>query len=274
MSSAVPPYYTAGKLHLWVEDEITRAWLSAVWHRTQVHYLVTGGSTGMVAMATHAQQHFGELKVFGLIDRDENVDNEDQWAALPGVIYRPPAVEIENFLLDEQCMAAATSNTRGLDARAILQLMKDEAQRLQWWMTFKRVAARLRQVTNEDFPGDGDGKEAKSLVALTAKIVESKWFKTTLPALRRYTKADIEGMVEATHGDVSGWLEGDDWRREFSGKEIFEHIYGRARRAGDRSSIEDFAREIGNEQVRANRVPPSFIALEASLRRRADLPAL
>jgi hypothetical protein len=67
-------------------------------------------------------------------------------------------------------------------------------------------------------------------------------------------------------------LNGDDWKEQFSGKELFKFIYGQVSSAsGVRipATTEALAAEIGRIQFDEKRVPPSLDKLRASILRRS-----
>ena len=102
-----------GIINLWVEDELTREYLSAVWnHPTDIFFLIGGGNEGVGAVVKDAESA-GFANVFGLIDRDFRRD-ESKSLGTPGKTFRTfvlPVHEIENDLLDPEALVASRLNT-------------------------------------------------------------------------------------------------------------------------------------------------------------------
>lgn len=283
MSSSIPAFYHAARVNLWVEDPLTRDYLSAVWPDAPFHYLIAGGKEGARAMAMRAQAERVSLSVFAIVDRDLGTDNEVRWSD-PGwtaVVYRPRVLEVENFLLDEASLAQAAGNAKALPAAELHRLLLARAQHLTWWMTCKRVLAELNAIRNGPFPPDqsahpdATGGGVSSEAQAVALLRDCAWATTTLAELgRELADAALRQRVQRAHQEVQSWLTGEDWRDRFSGKELFDWVYGqvrdgaRGRRAATREAL---AAEVGSIQRRDGRVPPSLVALEASIRRRAGV---
>lgn len=76
----------SGLINLWVEDELTHAYLSAVWNSPDVKLLVGGGNEGVRAIVKDAEES-GFKNVFALIDRDFRQTNRYDWLD-PGKTFR------------------------------------------------------------------------------------------------------------------------------------------------------------------------------------------
>ena len=79
-----------GPINLWVEDEVTRTYLSEIWNNPAVAFLIGGGNEGVRAIVNDAEA-FGFANVFALIDRDFRA-NQQTVLASPGqdVSYASP----------------------------------------------------------------------------------------------------------------------------------------------------------------------------------------
>ncbi len=100
-----------GKIHLWVEDELTRAYLSAIWNNPDVAFFIGGGNEGVQAIVKDAEQA-GFSNVFALIDRDFRESNKANWMD-PNKTFRTFVLsvhEIENHLLDASALSATRFN--------------------------------------------------------------------------------------------------------------------------------------------------------------------
>ncbi len=282
MPSLIPSFYNQTRVNIWVEDPLSADYLTAVWPNSNFHFIVSGGIAGAKAMAKRASDDHLPIHVFAVVDRDLGTDNEARWAdaAWPGVVFRPSVLEVENFLLDEVALAVANGNAAKKNDHEIHQLFTARASYLAWWMTCKRVLAEINSIRNQAFPADKlahpDQVNPIGTVGDAVALLEQcVWATNTLPTLTsELTNAALRVRVEAAHAAVLGWLAGNDWRREFSGKELFNWVYGQisSGAGGTRpASIESLAAEVGAIQAASGRVPPSLTSLEASIRRRAGL---
>ena len=64
-----------GVINLWVEDALTREYLSTLWNDSSVLFLVGGGNEGVRAIVKDAEEA-GLTSVFGLTDRDFRPTNK------------------------------------------------------------------------------------------------------------------------------------------------------------------------------------------------------
>ena len=95
----------SGQINLWVEDDLTRAYLSALWNDSAVKFLIGGGRDGVVAILRDAHDA-GYTNVFGVIDRDHGRSNHGDWLKPSRTIrtFVLPRHEIENYLLDTSAL--------------------------------------------------------------------------------------------------------------------------------------------------------------------------
>ena len=78
-SESISTLYSA-PIVLWVEDEITRDYLSEVWQGNPlVKFCIAGGSENIKGVV-HDARSSGFVHVFGLIDRDFGDSNRDRWS--------------------------------------------------------------------------------------------------------------------------------------------------------------------------------------------------
>lgn len=275
MSSKLPAFYNDSSVNIWVEDSLTRDYLTAIWPRDNFHYIVAGGLAGVKAMVKHAAKEKLPVKVFAIVDRDLSKDNEDKWddPLWTGVEYRARVLEVENFLLDTQAIAEAPGNAIGMGAQQIRERILNHATALKWWMTCKRVLSEINVMRNVGFPSDQMGYQVKNEDAAVAMLRECVWAKQTYPKIgNELQETVLRTRVQSAYQEVESWLNGDDWVEQFSGKELFNFIYGQVS-SGPRVRIpataEALAAEIGNIQFEKKRVHPSLNKLHESILRRS-----
>ena len=118
-------------INLWVEDELTRAYLSAVWNSPAVAFFIGGGNEGVRAIVKDAEES-GFTNVFALIDRDFRQTNKPGWSD-PKKTSRTfvlPVHEIENYLLDAGALAESRFNNLKKTENQIKTIMGAAAGRL------------------------------------------------------------------------------------------------------------------------------------------------
>ncbi len=267
-----------GIINLWVEDELTREYLSAVWNNPpDVFFLIGGGNEGVSAVLKDAESA-GYPNVFGIIDRDFRPTNRDDWSA-GGKTFRRfvlPVHEIENYLLDPEALAASRLNTLGKTGAEIEKYLIEAASRLTWWAACRRVVAKLKARFREQFvPDPPCGTIADESAALN-HIRQSGWFRKLSHEAGRSTESDVGKLLSAAHRLASFQLKRGSWREDFAGKEIYHDVGSRICNRNHRSlrgyqptQVEfdiALAKDVAAEQVANNQVPHDLVDLLAALR--------
>ena len=272
-----------GRINLWVEDELTRAYLGAVWNDPAVKYLIGGSRDGVGAILKDAEDA-GYSNVFGLIDRDFDRSNYRNWS-VPGRTFRrfiAPRHEIENYLLDTAALEGCRFNTHRRSAAEIDSILDAEAARRCWWAACRTVVSLIRDrffdrfVTHPTVPGVETEAEAR------AHITQSDWFRSLPRRAAGMTDARIHRLLLRAHSRAETMRRDGRWRVEFSGKEFLRVIGNRIfnRAVAPRTYTPtppefdaDLAKEVAAWQVANNSIPAELVELLAALKARvAALP--
>ena len=240
-------------INLWVEDQLTRAYLDAVWNSSYIGFLIGGGNEGVQAIVNDAEKA-GYPNVFAVIDRDFRQSNRSSWLD-PGKTSRRFILEvheIENYLLDAAALAACRFNNLGKTAAEIEIIMTTAADRLAWWAACRDVVAELRRRFREGFLNDPScavSREDKG----RDHICQSEWFQK----LAQEAGADHRGRNPPTPLRCSSRSQSVPlrrcWKTEFAGKEILRDVGSRIcdhteipGHSTTRTSFdEDLAKEVG-----------------------------
>ena len=210
-----------GIINLWVEDELTQEYLSAIWNDPKVAFFIGGGNEGVVAIVNDAEKN-GFRNVFGLIDRDFRPTNRTDWHA-PGKTFLRfilPVHEIENYLLDSPALAASDYNTRKQSIDQIEEHLTKAARRLTWWAACRDVVAELKRRFRDPFVPDPPRTIADETAA-NDHICASEWFSRLPQVFDQSTKTDIFRLLATAHAKALSHLSSGQWRVEFAGKEIY-----------------------------------------------------
>jgi hypothetical protein len=266
-----------GQINLWVEDELSREYLSALWNDPGVAFFIAGGNDGVRAVVQDTDPA-DFPNVFGVIDRDFRPTNRARWTA-PGGTFRTfvlPVHEIENYLLDPTALAASRLNTLGQTGAQVEDHLRRAAGRLTWWAACREVIAELKRRFREEFvPDPGCGAVTDEAGALD-HIVRSSWFARLAGECSRTTEPEIRQLLAQAHTAALAQLAADRWRSEFAGKEIFRDV---GSRICDRTRLRgyhptpaefdiDLAKEVAAWQAANGRVPPDLADLLTALRQR------
>jgi hypothetical protein len=261
-------------INLWVEDELTRAYLDAVWNTPAVAYLIGGGNEGVQAIVNDAEKA-GYPNVFALIDRDFRQTNKSVWMD-PNKTFRRfilPVHEIENYLLDARALAASRFNNLNKTEGAIEAMMTTVATRLCWWAACRDVVAELRRRFRAGFLGD-PSCDVNSEDQARDHICRSPWFQRLASEVSRTTVADVHQLLSDAHSRASQSLTDGSWKVEFAGKEILHDVSSRIchlpglRNPNPAQFDEDLAKEIGAWQRQYQAVPPDLGELLGALQQR------
>ena len=266
-----------GLINLWVEDELTRAYLAELWNDPEIAYFIGGGNEGVQAIV-HDAERSGYPNVFAIIDRDYRPTNRDVWTN-PAKTFRTfvlPVHEIENYLLDGRALGDSSYNNLGHSSEDIEQLMIGQARRLCWWAACRVVVAELRRRFRGNFLTDPTFPPVEDEESANRHVCESEWFQRLASDTARTTLDEVRRLLTVAHVEAETWLANERWRREFAGKEILRgtlsRIFDQQRVSNVRSSrVElesDIAKDVARWQVENNCIPPDLMLLRDALSQR------
>ena len=164
----VAALYKNRPVYLWIEDELTRAYLDAAWGpQGTIGLLIAGNSENVRTVVANARKE-GHSQVFGLRDRDFGSGGFAKWTTNAAVLTLD-SHEIENFLLDPVALEANILNTSKRSADEIARRLMTEAQAMTWGMALGATMEWLRTQLFQDFPPSG------SLVSVTTESEEPSY---------------------------------------------------------------------------------------------------
>lgn len=273
-----------GRINLWVEDNLTRTYLKALWNNPDVRLLVGGGHHGVQAILKDAEDA-GYRNVFGLADRDFGRSNYPDWL-VPGRAFRRfvlPRHEIENYLLDTPALEACRFNTLRKSAADIAAILDAEAARLCWWSACRQVVSLLRERFQRDFMTHPKVPAVSTEAEAREHITHSPWFRALPRRASNWNDARIRRLLARAHSRALAMQQDGSWRREFPGKEIYRvigsRIFDRVAAPGYRASSPsefdaDLAKEIADWQMANGAIPAELNELLRALTARVtSLPS-
>lgn len=261
--------YNAAEIILWVEDLVTSAYLGALWQNDRrIQIYIGGGHENLAAVVEYARRS-GRRGVFSLRDCDFGSTNRPRWSSPDVFSFALETFEIECFLLDPPALAAWGYNTARRTEAAISEYFSERAAQLVWWMACRKVLAGLREARQERFPVHPKRTAVLTREAAEAILLENDWVKSTVPGLpARVDPARLRESLADAHAQYEREVQAGTWTAVFSGKELLEEslswIWTRERPAGN-TALEDLAKAVAAEQVRAGRAPAELMELRAAL---------
>ena len=257
-NGALDPLYKDLKTALWVEDQLTRDYLTAVGDgNPAIRLLIAGSSAHVDALVASARKEKFPF-VFGLSDRDFGATNYGKWSASTQV-FRLQMHEIENALLDPAAISSAMAGLgKHLDAAAVRKKLEAEAKTFTWGMALGATMAWVRTSIDQDFPSSSGLVNVADQASALDRIVLSPWWQTHLPALpTTLTKATLSKTLASTHATYQSHLASDQFLSTFAGKELLGRVFSWLAQGGKgpTPTLYDLAKAIGNAQRLAGSVP-------------------
>jgi hypothetical protein len=251
-----------GQITVWVEDEITREFLTILWALPKVSVWVGHSKDGVKHLVDSVPQAYKHL-VLGFVDCDFDLCNEMVWDDPSTKIFRPPCHELENFLLDFDILATLSQE---VDAATIQQRAEASARELHWWMSGKKTLRQIRQTLNTGFPDEPRpfSDAAKTLPGIVSHILQNAFPTAQVAALSQWNQNSISALVQQSYNEFGNDLASGQWKNSFSGKEVFRALRNQIK--GLPKSDTDLAIQIARKMKETNQCPATISRLREILR--------
>ena len=262
------PLYKDRPIALWVEDGLTRDYLTAAWDDPkQIRLLIAGDSTAVGALVKSARR-MGYGAVFGLCDRDFGPTNCSSWSTSTEV-FRLQMHEIENALLAPRSLQAALARLgRARSEHDLRTRIRDEATKAVWGMALGRTLSWIRTELHQDFPPSTSLVEVDDRDKALARIVASGWWTARLPLIRTtLTSTAIGEQLDQAHAACQSDLGSDAYLSTFAGKELLGRCWSWLvqQGTGPHPTKSDLAKAVGAAQRDAEMVPQEIEVLRNTL---------
>jgi hypothetical protein len=283
----VDPSLTQGNIILWVEDNLTKAYLNILWKldKSLFNIRVGGGKDVVRAVVHDLRNQYPkvddkiEIPVFGFIDIDFTKTNYDKWQDRDPefFVYIPDTHEIENYLLDWNAIASCNANYKTRSINEIKDHASNYAKDLCWWIACKKVLANYHLRLVDKFPWDPSIPQIKSLSDAKSFILEEKNWYNSLPENTNHilNNSFIDKDLSDSHDYFQNLIENDTkWFKEFSGKELFRDLRGYVfrRKYDSPANMDiDLAKSIGEWQCTNKKEPKELLDLKDALKARVGI---
>lgn len=218
-------------------------------------------------------------QVHGIVDRDFDDGNADDWAREGCRVLRTPTHEMENLLLDFDVLALVSTKET---AEQIRERARAHALHMLLWMVHKAVVRKMQEDLGSAFPGDARLDVLRTLDDVEQHLARQtywtkhgeRWTHWSQPAARIDEARTWHALFQAE-------LEGDGWVATFSGKELFRYLRSHVRGLDDtpRRSPQvteadrdlDLAKRLARQMREVGKIPPEIARMRAVLREKAGL---
>lgn len=276
MPSELSSLYKNKPVVLWVEDTLTRAWLSALWQDGDTGILVAGSNNGVFAAVQDARAD-GHRNVFGFRDRDFKAPNQANWLnpAKNPTVFIPEAFEVENYLLDFAGLAALGLSHNPMERTAGDLQARAQARAAEslWWMAAKATVADAQVAIVGDFPRPPPltnpptlNSIADAQASLEGLLLQGAWASRVKQWVPMLDAAWIANRLTAHEATLQQQLGNGDWRWAWSGKEVFNAVAGHMQ-----TPVTDLAKGLAAHQRLTLTVTQALLDLHTALRTRAGI---
>lgn len=225
LKTAIFDLYDTAHFNVWVEDELTRIFLSTVWNDKDIRVLNAGSKDGVKNLLKGAPLDVRGKTVVGLVDLDFDVPHYE-WEHASRHVVTTEVHEFENYLLAFDLLAKIAKDTPA----NIESIAKAYAENVRYWMACKHTLCDLRRKQSTDFPADPKPQNAAAQFMTEAEAVEhiskSSYWNKQRDSMRNFNEAYFTAQVTQRAQEYKDDLGAADakWTMTFSGKEIFRHV--------------------------------------------------
>ncbi len=277
--SDLSPILEKTPIVLVVEDRLTKEYLYSVWKPEQKPFTIiaAGGHQVVKGLVTDLRKHDpGNDRVFGLIDTDFGQPNIATWNNPETCIFRTSYHEVENCLLDWSALAGCELNKRhSHNVAAIEGWAVEQAQKQPWWLACRKRLRTMQELHGKNFPTAPGVDAIASYQQAFDHVAQSAWCQDlqnrTTQILDQNT---LQQELNQAHTEYNQDLQSDQWRRTFSGKEIFRHLLSRiydVTHSKSREADVDLAISVGDWQRENGKIPQELIDLKQVMKARARI---
>lgn len=277
---SLQPSATRGRISLWVEDALTKAYLTAVWAPEDTLFNISmAGSHSTVIGLVHDARLNGTGNVFGVVDCDFRFTNRPNWAntGRPLETFRLESHEVENLLFDWGAMAGCSAN-RQFHQRSeanIAQRAKTIASGMVWYMACRKVLMNNRFDIDDDYPGRPQATDLNTLQDALSYITSKTWYQSVAQKAQHLSApTQIQADLVSAYQQYNTDLQSGDWERSYSGKEVYQQIRGWMTNYPNTTKADkdiNFAKSIAEYQRTHQRIPQEVLDLKAALKTRVGI---
>ena len=263
--------YTGAKVHVWVEDDVSKSVLELLWNDARIRLHVAGDAR-KASLAVDVTSEGAPAVVVAVLDRDFRTPKPDAWSDPGTKLLYLESHEVENLLLDFDALAAVSNRRR----EEVERVTREAAEGLLWWAACCASLATLRKGVPHLLPRPPAIGAVTTLGQAVDHVAAPDGLPAHQKALREIDRERITDVVRGHGRELNAELETDAWKKSFPGKQIMHHIRSRlptldtAGKSSPRERDLDLAKRLAREMGRSS-VPDEAKRLRTALLHRAGL---
>ncbi len=265
MNSNSNPNRATRRIAVYVEDSLTKEYLSIIWadSLSALNIIVAGNVSAVRSLVTYNNANNGVC--WGVTDRDHRWDAPKSKSN----IFTLSKHEIENYLLDAKAISKTNFNAKEkLSEDAIRARIDSFIRDSKFWFACCYLLSKLNLSVTGQFPSNPNITRILDAKTIIEYINESGYHKSVSEKLRTIDPKLIAAHVSEIVKDIDQIYTDNKQHDLFPGKEVYRDIRGilPGSNYADRQTMDiDLAKEIGDYQVKAKRVPEEFTFVKETI---------
>lgn len=256
----------SSKITVFVEDELTREYLSTIWAFSLSKLsIICAGNINTVRNLVAYHRANNDI-CFGIVDRDYRWADSDN----NGHIFTLKRHEIENYCLDVKAMHKSSFNAKqNLSESRIGDIIGLFVNERKFWFACCYLLHKLDLLVKEGFPPHPPQTNIIDSQSIIAYINNCGYHADVTNRLNNINSTGIEAYVSGILADIEKHYTQNQQMVFFPGKEVFRHIRGYlgSNYADGRTMDIDMAKEIGDYQVKTRSIPRELVLIEQEVMR-------
>lgn len=246
---------------IFVEDELTRQYLSELWRlQLSALHFVTAGSILSVKSLAKLYKDRG-LKCWGIVDRDYKWSDEP----IKNNVITLKKHEIENYLLDPEAIHDSDFNhKRKLSKDEIANRIETYIQAGKYWFACCYILADLDLSLRKGFPPAPKKSDITDIDSIVRYISDSRFTINLANKLHDIEQDKLKNHVQDKLSDIEAMYQEGKQIDFFPGKAALNKIRSELHKPSGNASKAtdiDFAKEIAQKQLERNRIPEELLQI-------------
>jgi hypothetical protein len=250
---------------IFVEDELTRQYLSELWRfqLSSLHFVTAGSILSVKSLAKSYKDR--ELKCWGIVDRDY------RWTAehIRNNVITLQKHEIENYLLDPESIHHSDFNYNlKLSQDDIADRIKDFVNNSKYWFTCCYILADLDLTLRKGFPPAPKNSEITDIDSIVCYITNSRFTEDLANKLHNIKQDKLQNYVQDKLNRIEEIYQTERHIDLFPGKTVLNNIRSVLHRnsySNSQASNIDFAKEIAQKQLERKRIPEELLQIREAI---------